>query len=482
MSAPSSALDWQRRAAAGEFTYSAGIALTLEALRRVQAADSPLTEILEASAREAASAADRRRADGVPARPLEGVPITIKDNIATVEGTTTAASAILDGYSAPEDATVVARLREAGAIVVAKTNCDEFAMGASTETSARGPTRNPWDPTRVPGGSSGGAAVVAATVEGGIHVGSDTGGSVRQPAALCGVSGFKPTYGSVSRAGLIAFASSLDQVGFLARSATDLRAAWEVVAGRDPRDPATEAIDAPSPSSGEPRVIGLLREWTGDDVAPAVRERVSEAARSFEELGFEVREISVPLLPIANACYHVISAAEAASNLARYDGVRCGAERGTRTLGEHRSAGFGREVQRRLVMGAFVTSTGQRDRYYARAVEVRRALAAQVRSAWSEVDLLLAPTTPTTAFRLGENLDDPIAMYAGDRAAVAANLLGLPALSLPAGRDAGGLPVGVQLVAPRHGDRALFHCAERFQSATTYHLESPSGASREESA
>jgi aspartyl-tRNA(Asn)/glutamyl-tRNA(Gln) amidotransferase subunit A len=392
----------------------------------------------------------------VPAGPLAAIPVAIKDNIATLGSPTTCASRTLDGYRSPFEATAVTRLRAAGARIVGKTNLDEFAMGSSTEHSAFGPTRNPLDRSRVPGGSSGGSAAAVAAGVVRAALGSDTGGSVRQPAAFCGVTGIKPTYGRVSRRGLIAFASSLDQIGVIGRTVADAAAVLEVISGHDPLD--ATSVDRPPPRAGAavPRslegvVIGVPEEYLGMEVDPGVRRACRDALGRLDDLGAELREVSLPHTELALSAYYVLAPAEASSNLARFDGVRFGSA----GAGEHANpdalyeatrALFGREVRRRVLLGTLLLSAGSRDRQVERAVHARALIADDFGMVFrSGVDAIFAPTTPGVAFPLGSRLSDPLAMYRSDLFTVAASLAKIPAISIPIGMD-GGLPVGGQLM------------------------------------
>ncbi|AHG90716.1 Glutamyl-tRNA(Gln) amidotransferase subunit A [Gemmatirosa kalamazoonensis] len=431
-----------------------------------------------------ADALDAARGDGsdVTPRRLAGVPVMVKDNIATVDLPTTCGSRILEGYVSPYEATVVTRLREAGAVVVGKTNMDEFGMGSSTEHSAYGPARNPLDPSRVPGGSSGGSAAAVAAGAVRIALGSETGGSVRQPAAFCGVVGVKPTYGRVSRSGLVAFASSLDQVGVFGRTVDDAALALEVVAGLDPLDATSTDTPVPSYRGGGARVsdglplrdvrIGLPKEYFPDTLDARLKERIDHAVELLKIAGARVESVSLPHTSLAIPVYYVLAPAEASSNLARYDGVRFGrrvASDGLRDMYERtRSEGFGAEVTRRILIGTYVLSAGYYDAYYRRAQEVRALIARDFSQVFDTVDLLLTPTTPTPAFRLGA-VTDPYEMYLNDVFTVTANLAGVPAMSVPAGR-VDGMPVGAQLIAPHFGEALMFRAAYALERAM--HAES----------
>ena len=426
-------------------------------------------------ARAAADAIDRTVEGGGDPGPLAGVPIALKDNLCTRGVPTTCASRILEGWRPPYDATVVTRLRAAGAIVIGKTNLDEFAMGSSTENSAFGPTRNPHDPTRVPGGSSGGSAAAVAAGLAPLGLGSDTGGSIRQPAALCGVVGVKPTYGAVSRYGLIAFASSLDQIGPLASSVGDAAALLEVIGGHDLLD--STSIDAPAPrvTAGlhdgvEGLRVGVVRELM-DGIDADVVARVEIAARALEKEGASVDDVSVPAAVHGLSAYYLIAPAEASSNLARYDGVRYGLRvEGadiTDMYNETRAKGFGPEVKRRIMLGTYALSAGYYDAYYGQAQRVRTLIIRDFDAVYADHDLLLAPTAPTTAFALGAKTDDPLTMYLSDVCTVPSNLAGHPAVSVPYGTGDDGLPVGVQLLAPALGEPIMLRAAAALERTLT---------------
>ena len=423
------------------------IADRLIKVKRLNALLTPVKELRKSLTEQVAAA----RPTGV----LYGMPVAVKDNICTLDFTTTCGSKILEGYRSPYDATVITKLKAAGALIAGKTNCDEFAMGSSTEHSAYGRSIHPIDKTRVPGGSSGGSAALVAAGAVPAALGSETGGSVRQPASFCGVVGIKPTYGRVSRYGLVAFGSSLDQVGALGRSVHDAARVLSVISGRDPKDATCEDRDPlrlPTvPESLQGFVIGLPREYFPPDLDPAVRRACDRAVRLMKEQGAAVREVSLPHTQYAVPTYYVIAPAEASSNLARFDGVRYGprAEAASdvrdlyrRTRGE----GFGPEVRRRILVGTYVLSAGYYDAYYRRAQQMRALIAQDFRNAFDRgVDLLFTPTTPTPAFKAGEKLADPVSMYLSDIFTVTANLAGLPAISLPVGRVK-GLPVGGQFI------------------------------------
>ena len=439
---------------------------------------------LNGGAEEQASEVEVRLSAGEEL-PLAGVPIVVKDNL-NVSGTrTTCGSRILGNYVSPYNATVVERLMNAGAVILGKANMDEFAMGSSTESSAWGPTLNPWDPERVPGGSSGGSAVAVAANITSVSLGSDTGGSVRQPAALTGVYGFKPTYGRVSRYGLVAYASSLDQVGPFARSAADLALLMNVLAGHDPRD--ATSLDAPPAfrvgTPGELRGlrVGVIRESLGGNT-PGVEAALNATLDALRGAGAAVSEVGVPSVQHAVAAYYLIATPEASSNLARYDGMVYGARvpagdvTGSMTL--TREQGFGREVQRRILLGTYALSSGYYDAYYSKAMRVRRLIADDFARAFADVDVLVTPTSPFPAFRRGEKTADPLAMYAADVDTVAINLAGLPALSVPAGfEEVEGrrLPVGVQFIAPALQDERLVALAGGLEGIGAVRMETAPG-------
>ena len=430
--------------------------------------------------------ADRQR--GPRDGPLAGIPVAVKDNLATADFPTTCGSRILQEFRSPYEATAVRRLRGAGAVIVGKTNMDEFAMGSSTENSAFGPTRNPWHPERVPGGSSGGSAAAVAAGIVPVAVGSDTGGSVRQPASFCGVVGIKPTYGRVSRYGLVAFASSLDQVGALGRTVRDAAALLEVLSGHDPRD-ATSA-DRPVPPLAPAcergvrgLVVGVPREYFPVGLDPVVRRLTDRALGALEEAGAELREVSLPHTRYAIPAYYIIAPAEASSNLARYDGVRFGrrcreADTTERLYELSRSEGFGTEVKRRILLGTYALSAGYYDAYYGRAQEARAAVTRDFERTFEDgVDVLFTPTAPTPAFKLGERVHDPYQMYLSDVFTVTANLAGVPAMSVPIGL-AEGLPVGGQLMAAHWREDTLLTAAAALEAelGTVGSPPVPSGA------
>jgi aspartyl-tRNA(Asn)/glutamyl-tRNA(Gln) amidotransferase subunit A len=436
----------------------------------------------EARSLSQAREADARRARG-EAGPLTGIPIAHKDIFCTRGLPTTCGSRMLAGYVSPYDAAVVERLAAAGAVVLGKTNMDEFAMGSSNETSHFGPARNPWDTRRVPGGSSGGSAAAVAARMTPAATGTDTGGSIRQPAALSGVCGLKPTYGAVSRYGMIAFASSLDQGGPIARSAADLALLMNAMAGFDPRDSTSLERPAEDYTRGLERPIaglriGLPREYFAEGVEPEVLARVREALAWFESQGAQTLEVSLPNTGLAVPVYYVLAPAEASSNLSRFDGVRYGhrAERYADLLDMYcrsRAEGFGPEVRRRILIGTYVLSHGYYDAYYLQAQKVRRLIARDFAEAFARCDLIMGPTSPTTAFPIGAKSDDPVQMYLNDIFTVSAPLAGLPGLSIPCGFDAKGLPVGLQVMGNYLSEAAMLGAAHRYQQATDWHRRVP---------
>jgi aspartyl-tRNA(Asn)/glutamyl-tRNA(Gln) amidotransferase subunit A len=421
-----------------------------------------------------ATAVDELVAKGGPLGPLAGVPVAIKDNLCTRGVATTCSSKILEGWVPPYDATVVTRLAAAGAIMVGKTNMDEFAMGSSTENSAFGPTRNPHDLSRVPGGSSGGSAAAVAAGFAPISLGSDTGGSIRQPAALCGVVGVKPTYGTVSRLGLVAFGSSLDQVGPFANTVAEAALVCEVIGGHDPGDSTSlpQAFPAVSEhlSDGVQGMrIGLITEMMGEGIAPDVAKRIRAAAEWLAAAGAEVEEVSVPAVTYGLSAYYLVAPAEASSNLSRYDGVRYGLRVDAPTTGEMmeltRTAGFGDEVKRRIMLGTYALSAGYYDAFYGTALKVRTLIRRDFDAAYERFDALLSPTSPTTAFSFGDKTADPMSMYLNDVCTIATNLAGHPAMSVPYGLGDDGMPVGAQVLAPALGEVAMFRVAAALEGS-----------------
>lgn len=455
--------------------------LARAALARAAEVDGKVGAYLTVSEDAAVAAAeeiDRRRAAGEALSPLAGVPVAVKDNICTKGTLTTCASKMLYNFVPPYDATVVEKLKAAGAVMTGKCNMDEFAMGSSCENSAMKVTHNPHDLGRVPGGSSGGSAAVVAAGEVPLSLGSDTGGSIRQPAAFCGVVGLKPTYGAVSRYGLIAFASSLDQIGPFARTVEDAALLMDVITGYDPRHDSTSA-QTPFEGSLHANLnadmkgvrIGLPREYFGAGVSEEVSASVRAAAETYRSMGAEVFEISLPLVEYALPIYYILSSAEASSNLARFDGVKYGfrAEGCEELLDiyvKSRSQGFGSEVQRRIMLGTYVLSSGYYDAYYKKARAAQRKIRAEFADAFERCDLILTPVAPTTAYELGSRTADPLEMYAGDICTVSVNIAGLPALVQPCGFDGNRLPIGMQLIGPRFGEQRLLNAGLAFEQAS----------------
>jgi aspartyl-tRNA(Asn)/glutamyl-tRNA(Gln) amidotransferase subunit A len=451
-----------------------------EHLARMAARDPELhafNTVTADAARARAAAIDAAVAAGHDPGPLAGVTVALKDNLCTRGVATTCSSRILDGWHPPYDASVVERLQAAGAVVVGKTNLDEFAMGSSTENSAFGPTRNPHDPSRVPGGSSGGSAAAVAAGFSAVALGSDTGGSIRQPAALCGVVGFKPTYGMVSRYGLVAFASSLDQIGPFATTVADAALVFEVIAGHDQRDSTSIAVPAPDVTARLQRGVdglrvGVISELTGrgvDGIATDVLARTAQAAEALAAAGASVDEVAVPAAVFGLSAYYLIAPAEASSNLARFDGVRYGLRVDAANTGAMnvatRTAGFGDEVKRRIMLGTYALSAGYYDAYYGQAQRVRTLIARDFDAAYEHFDVLLSPTSPTTAFPLGDKTADPMTMYVNDVCTIPSNLAGHPAISVPYGTGDDGLPVGVQVLGPALGDGLVFQVAAALEAS-----------------
>ena len=462
------------------------VEVTRAHLERIEAVDGAVNAFLARNADDALATArgvDEARAAGEQLPPLAGVPIAVKDIACTQGLTTTAGSAILRDWVPPYDATVVRKLRAARMPILGKTNMDEFAMGSSTEHSAFGPARNPWDLTRIPGGSGGGSAAALAAFEAPLAIGSDTGGSIRQPAAVTGTVGAKPTYGGVSRYGIIALASSLDQIGPCGRSVLDTALLHEVIGGHDPAD--STSLDAPVPPvvaaarAGDVSGlrIGVVRELSGEGYQPGVRQRFDEAVTVLQAAGAQVVEVSCPHFEYAIAAYYLILPSEASSNLARYDAMRYGLRAfpdgvadpsAEQVMAATREAGFGPEVKRRIILGTYALSSGYYDAYYGQAQKVRTLIARDFEAAFEQVDVLVSPTSPTTAFGIGEKIDDPLSMYLQDIATIPANLAGVPGISVPVGLSPDdALPVGLQVLAPAQADDRLYTVAAALERDLT---------------
>ena len=475
---------WRQRLQSGEVS---SCELVEDHLNRLEAAEPSLHAYLEVTAERARSDArriDEARAAGEDLGPLAGLPLAIKDNLCTLGVRTTCASRMLDQFVPPYESTVTERLWRAGGVLVGKTNLDEFAMGGSTETSAFGATQNPWNTNHVPGGSSGGSAAAVASGSCIASLGSDTGGSIRQPASFCGVVGLKPTYGRVSRWGLVAFASSLDQVGPFATSVADTAELLQVIAGPDPRDSTCLKAEVPDFSSGLNQSIkglkvGVIREcFDAEGLDAEVKASTQAAAAQLEALGAELVEVSCPRFTDGIATYYVIAPSEASANLARYDGVKYGfraadAESLAAMTARSRAEGFGAEVQRRILIGTYALSAGYVDAYYRKAQQVRTLIRRDFDAAFESVDVLLTPTAPSTAFRAGAHADDPLAMYLADLLTIPVNLAGLPAISVPCGFSDAGLPIGVQLIGNVLDEARLLRVAHQYEQAAAVHSHRP---------
>jgi aspartyl-tRNA(Asn)/glutamyl-tRNA(Gln) amidotransferase subunit A len=458
-----------------DLTVTEVIQSVYEEIERVDKSFRAFISLSPERALDEARRLDSKIASGEPVEPLAGVPVAIKDNIAVRDMPTTCGSRILEGYIPPYTATAVERLRSAGAIVVGKTNCDEFAMGSTTENSGYFVTRNPHNLERVPGGSSGGSAVSVASGTSLIALGSDTGGSVRTPASFCGVVGIKPTYGRVSRYGLVAFASSLDQIGTFSKSVRESAQTLEVICGYDhfdstsadtPLDELVKHLDQPIKGTR----VGVPKEYFIGGLDPEVKTKIEAGIRIYETLGCEMQEISLPHTEYAVATYYLIATAEASSNLARYDGVRYGLRDGgnatLQNMYRHtRHNGFGAEVKRRILLGTYALSAGYYDAYYLKALKVRTLILKDFQNAFRSVDIILTPTSPTVAFKIGEKTADPLSMYLSDIFTITCNLAGLPGISIPCGKDSEGLPVGMQLLANHFQESLLLRVAHHFEKA-----------------
>ena len=458
------------------------LALTQAHLDRISAVDSKVKAFLHVDKEGAlaqAASVDAKRAKGEKLSPLAGIPLALKDVLAQKGVPTTAGSKILQGWRPPYDSTVVAKLRAAGVVIVGKTNMDEFAMGSSTENSGFGPTFNPWDLTRTPGGSSGGSAAAVSSFQTPLAIGSDTGGSIRQPAALTGIVGVRPTYGAVSRYGLIAYSSSLDQAGPFGRTVLDTALLHEVIAGHDAHDATSINADVPAvvaaAKSGDVKglKIGVIKQLQGEGYQKGVQTRFDESLKLLASLGAEIVEVDCPNFEYALAAYYLIAPSEASSNLARFDAMRYGLRVGDKdgasaeaVMNITRDAGFGREVKRRIILGTYALSSGYYDAYYGSAQKIRTLIIEDYAKAFAKADVLVSPTAPTTAYKIGEKVDDPMAMYLGDVATIPVNLAGICGMSLPAGlAEEDGLPVGFQIMAPAMQDQRLYQVGAALEAA-----------------
>jgi aspartyl-tRNA(Asn)/glutamyl-tRNA(Gln) amidotransferase subunit A len=462
------------------------VEIAQEALDRIQALEPKLHSFLQVTADYAlkqAAQVDARIAAGEEIGLLAGIPIGIKDNICTQGIPTTCASRILENFVPPYEATVTQKLMAAGTVMVGKTNLDEFAMGGSTETSAFQLTANPWDLSRVPGGSSGGSAAAVSAGECVVALGSDTGGSIRQPASFCGIVGLKPTYGLVSRYGLVAFASSLDQIGPFARSVEDAAILLGAIAGHDPKDSTSLKVDIPDYTQFlkpdlKGKKVGVIQETFGEGLSPDVEKAVRGAIDQLKDLGAEIVEISCPRFRYGIAAYYIIAPSEASANLARYDGVKYGkrvkdAENLMEMYTRTRAEGFGPEVKRRIMIGTYALSAGYYDAYYLKAQKVRTLIKRDFESAFGQVDVLVSPTAPTTAFKAGDKTADPLSMYLIDLMTIPVNLAGLPGMSLPCGFDKDGMPVGLQIIGNVLREDQVFQVAYAYEQATDWHKQAP---------
>ena len=482
------AIELRDKIAAGQVSSVEATEAYLAAIEEREPAVAAYNEVLAERALEQAAGKDAERQTGRRLGALGGVPVAVKDNMCTPYGKTTCSSKILEGFEAPYTATAVARLEAAGAVVIGKTNLDEFAMGSSTENSGFGVTRNPWDTLRVPGGSSGGSAAAVAARLCAASLGSDTGGSIRQPAAFCGVVGLKPTYGRVSRFGLVAFGSSLDQIGPMTVDVADAALLAGVIAGHDPKD--STSVEMPVPDylgrldePVEGLRIGLPAEFYSDALDPEINAALRKAAETCRNAGAEIVDVSLPhsridvtaggqISSYAVACYYIVAMAEASSNLARYDGVHYG-HRTAEKLDDiidmysaSRAEGFGEEVKRRIMLGTYTLSSGYYEAYYDKALRVRRLIAGDFQAVFEKCHVLLCPASPTTAFRIGEKTDDPLKMYLADIYTISASLAGLPGISIPAGLSAAGLPIGMQLIGPVFSEATILRAARTYEKAS----------------
>ena len=460
--------------------------LVNEEYKRIEAIDDTIgafNSLCKEQALETAKEVDKKIAAQEPLPPLAGIPLALKDNINLKNTKTTASSKILENFVSPYDATVSLKLKENLIPVLGKVNLDEFAMGSSTENSAFKITRNPWDTNKVPGGSSGGSAASVAGYEATLALGSDTGGSIRLPASFCGIVGVKPTYGRVSRYGLIAFASSLDQIGPFARCVEDAALLLEAISGYDKHDSTSLNLPVPEYSKSLTKDIkgskvGVIKELLSEGVAPDVKKAVEDAIQKYKELGAEIVEISLPLLEHSIGVYYILATAEASSNLARYDGVKYGyrtkdAKNLLEMYTKTRAEGFGDEVKRRIMLGTYALSAGYYDAYYKKAQQLRRLIKEDFDRAFEKVDILVSPTCPNTAFEIGSKISDPLSMYLTDIGTISANLAGIPGMSLPCGFDSDGMPIGLQILAPALKEEKMFNLAYNFEQATDFHKKQP---------
>ena len=462
------------------------VEITQEALDRIQAVEPNVNSFLSITAERAleqAQQVDAKIAAGEEIGMLAGIPIAIKDNMCTKGITTTCGSKILENFVPPYESTVTQKLKDAGAVMVGKTNLDEFAMGSSTENSAYKLTNNPWDTSRVPGGSSGGSAAAVAAGECTVSLGSDTGGSIRQPASFCGVIGMKPTYGLVSRYGLVAYASSLDQIGPFARTVEDSAILLSHIAGYDPKDSTSLKVEIPDYAANfkpdlKPRGqvrIGVIKETFGEGIDSQVEQAVTKAIEQLQNLGAQIHVISCPNFRYGLASYYIIAPSEASANLARYDGVKYGfraedADNLISMYNQTRASGFGAEVKRRIMIGTYTLSAGYYDAYYLKAQKFRTLIKEDFEKAFSQVDILVCPTVPMTAFKAGEKTGDPLSMYLTDLMTIPVNLAGLPGISVPCGFDDNGLPIGLQMIGKVLGEEQLFQVAYAYEQSTDWHL------------
>lgn len=474
-----SALELGKKIKSGEVTVEEAVRAQLDKIKACDSVYNCYVTVMEEEALKRAAIVQKRIDAGeLDASPLAGVPVAIKDNICTKGVLTSCSSKIMSNFLPPYDATVIERLEAAGAVIIGKVNMDEFAMGSTTETSYYGPTKNPWDTDRVPGGSSGGAAAAVAAEEAWYALGSDTGGSIRQPSSFCGVTGIKPTYGSVSRYGLIAYASSLDQIGPIARNVSDCAAVLETIAAYDVKD--STSVQMEDYHFTEALVddvkglrIGIPKGYLGEGLDPEVKEAVLAAAKTLESKGASVEMFDMDMVDYAIPAYYVIASAEASSNLSRFDGVKYGYrtpafEDLQDVYKKTRDEGFGMEVKRRMMIGAFVLSSGYYDAYYIKALQVKALIKKGFDEAFARYDIILGPTAPTTALKMGENLSDPLKMYLGDIYTVSVNLAGLPGISLPCGIDSQGLPIGVQMIGQAFSEKTLIRAAYAFEQTKNY--------------